>query len=233
VGNSPSVVAHLARRAGVPPHRLVLVRGGIDPGTVRQADPIERASLGLSASVPLAVWTGRLDPVKRVEDLIRAAASIVQQSVPLQVLIVGDGPQRDRLEWLAGQEGVADHVHFAGRRPDVPRLLRTADLFVFPSRTEGLPNSLLEAMAAGLPIVATDVPGNRDVLVDGRTGILVPPRRSEQLAAAMLKLLRNKGLARQLGAAASDAVDRLFQLRQTHRAYESLYRRALPAPRST
>jgi glycosyltransferase involved in cell wall biosynthesis len=223
VGNSPSVVAHLARRAGVPPHRLVLVQGGIDPEPIRQSVPIDRASLGLNAEAPVVLWTGRLDPVKRVDDLILAATQLVRQAIPLQLLIVGEGSEQPRLQKLVGESGMTDHVHFAGRRSDVPRLLQTADLFVFPSRTEGLPNSLLEAMAAGLPIVATNVPGNRDVLTDGKTGLLVPPCRPYQLAAAMLKLLQNKRLAERLGAAASGDVGLHFQLRQTHRAYEKLY----------
>jgi len=224
VGNSPSVVAHLARRAGVPPRRLVLVQGGIDPEPIRRAHPIDRASLGLRAGAPVVLWTGRLDPVKRIDDLVLAATQLVRQAIPLQLLIVGEGPEKPRLQKLVGESGMSDRVHFAGRRSDVPRLLRTADLFVFPSRTEGLPNSLLEAMAAGLPVVATNVPGNRDVLTDGKTGLLVPPYRPYQLAAAMLKLLQNKSLAESLGAAASRAVDHRFQLRQTHRAYERLYR---------
>ncbi|MBN1514546.1 MAG: glycosyltransferase [Phycisphaerae bacterium] len=223
VGNSPSVVAHLARRAGVPPHRLVLVQGGIDAEPIRRARPIDRASLGLLAGAPVVLWTGRLDPVKRVDDLVLAAAQLVRQAIPLQLLIVGEGPEQPRLQELVGESGMSDHVHFAGRRSDVPRLLRMADLFVFPSRTEGLPNSLLEAMAAGLPIVATNVPGNCDVLTDGKTGLLVPPCQPYQLAAAMLKLLQNRSLAEELGAAASRAVSLRFQLRQTHRAYEELY----------
>ncbi len=227
VGNSPSVVAHLARRAGVPPHRLVLVQGGIDAEPIRRADPIDRASLGLNAEAPVVLWTGRLDPVKRVDDLIFAATQLVRQAIPLQLLIVGEGPEQPRLQRLVGESGMTDHIHFAGRRSDVPRLLRTADLFVFPSRTEGLPNSLLEAMATGLPIVATNVPGNRDVLADGRTGLLVPPCRPYELAAAMLKLMQNRSLAYRLGAAASRAVDCQFQLRQTHLAYERLYERTV------
>ena len=118
-------------------------------------------------------------------------------------------------------------VHLLGPRDDVPSLMRSADLFVFPSRTEGLPNALLEAMSAACPIVTTDVPGCHDLVTHERTGLLVPYGDTSALANAMRRLLMDPAFARTLGRAASDEVDRRWHIRNTFDAYETLYREAL------
>lgn len=224
VGNSPSVVAHLARRARIAPHRLVLVQGGINAAAIRDAVPARRADFDLPDEEPLIVWTGRLDPVKGLDDLITAIAQ-VNRHLPAQLLLVGAGPERERLERLVGASGAADRIHFAGRRDDVPRLLGMADVFAFPSWTEGMPNALLEAMAAALPVVATDVPGNRDVIEHGVSGLLVPPRAPEELATALVKVLRDRSLARRLATAGCASVHAHFDIARTCAAYCDLYAR--------
>jgi glycosyltransferase involved in cell wall biosynthesis len=223
VGNSPSVIEHLARHARIGAEQLVLVPGGVDPEPIRSADPADRRALGLNPVDPVLLWVGRLDPVKGLDDLI-AAAAIVHHTIPVQLVLVGEGKDRDRLNRLATQRGIADRVHLTGRRSDTASLLRMADLFVFPSLTEGMPNALLEAMAAGLPIVATDVPGNRDLIEGGETGLLVPARQPRPLADAIAMLLKNKRMAQQLGRGASRAVDERFHVTSTYRRYLDLYR---------
>jgi glycosyltransferase involved in cell wall biosynthesis len=115
------------------------------------------------------------------------------------LVLVGDGPYRSVVERLLREYGLTGCVVLMGRRSDVPRLLRSADLFVMSSRTEGLPNAVLEAMAAGLGIVATDVPGCRDLVLDGRTGLLAPVRSAEAIARQLLILIEDPTKARQLG----------------------------------
>ena len=227
VANSPSVVDHLARRARIAPDKLALVPGGIAPAPIRDSAPAKRASLGVNQSDPVLLWTGRLDPVKRLDDLISAAA-IVNRSIPIQLLLAGEGPDRPRLERRVGRSGIADRVHLLGRRTDVPRLLKMADVFVFPSLTEGMPNALLEAMAAAVPIVATDAPGNRDLITHNENGLLVPTGDCEKLAGAIANLLRDKTLRQRLGACAAGTIDRQFHVARTYEGYRALYARVAP-----
>ncbi len=228
VGNSASVIEHLHRRARVPFDRLRLVPGGVDVDRMQAADPIDRASMGLGPNDRMILWVGRLDPVKGLDLLIRAFASLSKETGSFLVL-VGGGPLRDDLQRLAVRLGVGDRVRFLGPRTDVPSLLGAADLFAFPSRTEGWPNALLEAMAAGLPIVTTDVPGCRDMISHDSTGLLVPFDDTSSLASAMSRLLLNRVEAHRLGSAALRAVAR-WSLRATFDEYEALYHQTLPRP---
>jgi glycosyltransferase involved in cell wall biosynthesis len=224
VGNSPSVADHLARHARIDPTRLVLVHGGIDARPYREAQPASRAEFELADDVPLLIWTGRLDPVKGLDDLVDAVAR-VNRTQPVQLLLVGDGEQREALQLAVRESGASDHIRFAGRRDDVPQLLRMADAFVFPSLTEGLPNALLEAMAAGLPVIATDVPGNRDLIEANATGLLVPARDRAALADAIVKIMNDKSLAERLTANGTAAIDTRFDIAYAYAGYLALYAR--------
>lgn len=222
IGNSPSVIEHLHSGAGIPRDRLRLVRGGIDPEPIRQAQPLDRASLGVPKGTPLVLWTGRLDPVKGLDILIRAFREVLQKS-RAYLLLVGEGPLRASLKDQIGRLGFAAHVCLLGPREDVPSLLKTADVFVFPSRTEGLPNALLEAMAAGCPIVTTNVPGCRDLIDHGRSGLMVPYGDPAALAAAMLSLLHDHALGKRLGAYAAEIVPQKWHFKNTLEAYTTIY----------
>jgi glycosyltransferase involved in cell wall biosynthesis len=222
IGNSTSVVEHLATRASIPRDRLRLIRGGIDPAPIRAAAPIDRAALRISSDAPLLLWAGRLDPVKGLSFLIGALATVIKES-GAHLCLAGGGPLRPVLEQQALDLHLNDRVHFLGPRPDVPSLLKAADVFVFPSRTEGLPNALLEAMAAACPIVTTDAPGCRDLIEHQRTGLRVPYGDTSALAGAILRLLRDRSLAAQLGANASLTVDRKWHVTGTYAEYSRLY----------
>lgn len=224
VGNSPSVIEHLHRQAGIPRDRLRLVAGGIDPERVRAAAPTRAGEVGVAEGTPVVLWVGRLDPVKGLSHLIRAFSIVRERSAGAKLLLVGDGPLRDQLRAEINQAGLRDDVLLLGARRDVPSLLRLARVFVFPSRTEGLPNALLEAMAAGLPIVTTDVPGCHDLVTHEATGLLVPYGDTPQLAEAMIRLLADRALADRLGAAAARTVDERWNISRTYDAYEGLYR---------
>lgn len=225
VGNSPSVIEHLAGQGRLARSRLRLIRGGVDVEAIRTAEPIGRGALGIPAGDPLLLWVGRLDPIKGLDVLI-AAIALLARTRPVQVAIVGEGPYRAELEALAASAGLADRLHLLGRRDDVPRLLKTADVFVFPSRTEGLPNAILEAMAAGVPVVATDVPGCRDLVIHERSGLLVPVDDAAALADEVDRLLTNPDLAARLARAALADVSRNFMLDRTFRTYRALYAEA-------
>lgn len=198
VGNSPSVVDHLRRRAYIPSARLRCEWGAVDVDGIAAAQPIPRSELGWPADGPIILWVGRLDPVKGFEEML-AAFRVVSSRSRASLVIVGDGPYRPHVERLVREHGLAGRVVLMGCRKDVSRLLRSADLFLMSSRTEGLPNALLEAMAAGLGIVATNVPGCRDLIVNGRTGLLAPSGSAQGIAERLLALLDDATMARRLG----------------------------------
>jgi glycosyltransferase involved in cell wall biosynthesis len=160
------------------------------------------------------VFVGRLRRPKRV-DLALEALRQVRTAVPEATLdVVGDGPLRGELEALAGRLGLRDHVRFLGARNDLPQLLRDAQCLVLASDYEGCPLSVLEAMAAGVPVVATSVGGIPELVVEGETGILAPPGDAEALAAALRDVLVPRGRAQQLGAVGRARAQRLFSREQ-------------------
>ena len=207
---------------GITPRHLI--PNGI-PVAAYAASPAERdavrAELGLPAGAPTLVCVGQLLPVKNHRDLLQAFASERLRRAGAHLLLVGDGPLRGALEQQAA--AVAARVHFLGVRPDVPRLLAAADVFVLASSTEGNPLSVMEAMAAGRPVVATAVGCIPELVTEG-TGCLVPPGDVAALEAALHALVTDAGLARTMGEAAARSARERFDDAQMAQAYEQLYR---------
>ncbi len=145
----------------------------------------------------------------------------------VHLLIVGDGPERDRLRRFRDQCLVRDKVHFLGHRPDVPRLLPHFSVLWSTSAYEGQSNAILEAMAAGVPVVATDIPGTRDLVVHGQTGYLVPVGDRAGITRHTHNLLNDADLARRLGEAARRRAQSEFSVQKMVGAYASLYRELL------
>jgi glycosyltransferase involved in cell wall biosynthesis len=141
----------------------------------------------------------------------------------LQFLVAGDGPRAAELRALANTLGIEAHVSFLGHREDVPALLALADAFVLPSRSEAFPNGAIEAMAAGLPVIASRVGGLLDLIDEGRTGLLVPPDNPSALADALESLIVSPARAEMLGAAAREEVTRLYSFDRMVREFEDLY----------
>jgi glycosyltransferase involved in cell wall biosynthesis len=165
----------------------------------------------------------RLAWKKGVSHLLDAVPSLLEAVPEVTVLLVGDGPLRGDLEAQAARLGVAGRVLFLGPRRDASTLLPAFDVLVLPSVVEGMSNTLLEAMAARLPVVATDVGGNPEVVVDGETGFLVPPGDPGRLAAATLKLLQAPEMARDMGAAGRRRVEAHYRADAMVRRIEGLY----------
>jgi glycosyltransferase involved in cell wall biosynthesis len=169
------------------------------------------------------VVVARLSPEKDIATLLGAVALAAREHPPLRLEIAGDGPLRAELEAEASALGIADRVTFLGEVGDVPALLWRASLLALSSRTEGIALTLLEAMARGLPVVATAVGGNPEVVEDGRTGLLVPPGDSQALARAIVELIGDPERALRMGRDGRLRVERAFDARRMVADYEALY----------
>ncbi|MEW6770825.1 MAG: glycosyltransferase family 4 protein [Bacillota bacterium] len=227
---SEALRRELIAREGLEPDQVVTVYNGVNPGEFQVAESREalRRRLGLPAEGPVVGTVTRLAPQKGLRYLIEAAALFPPEERPVFV-VVGDGPLRAELQELAEKSGVSSRFVFTGVRRDVPQVLGALDLLVLPSVTEGLGLILLEAMAASLPVVATAVGGVPEVVLDGETGVLVPPRDPAALAGAIAGLLRAPERARRLGAAGRERVARLFTVERMVGQVSGLYREALAA----
>jgi glycosyltransferase involved in cell wall biosynthesis len=198
--------------------------------TERYGQPIDRRSVrkrvGIPSDARLLIVVAKLMEQKGHAFLLRALPPLQERFADLHVLLVGDGPLRAALaERIAGLPGAA-RVHLVGNRRDVGDLLAASDLFVLPSLWEGLPMALLEAMASGLPVVATRVSGSAQVVVDGESGLLVPPGDVERLSEAIATLLDDPARARRMGRAARERVERSYSARAQAARHAELYRRA-------
>ena len=198
--------ARLGRSVGFS-KRIRVVYNGIAPVAPGPADP---RMLELARSGPVVCVLTQLRPGKGIETLIDATPALVARGHELQVAIWGEGPELEMLAARARQVGVAESVHFLGRSSDPLAALRGADVFVHPSLAESFPYVILEAMAAGAPIVASDVGGIGEALRDGESGLLVAPGSVRALAAAVGKLLEDPGRREAMGSAAGQRVQRLF-----------------------
>ena len=219
---SPSVYQHAAQNIHIPESRLQVIPNAIDVDRFADAEPIDPAEFHLDKNKTTLVFVGRLDPVKNIHVLLRAAAQ-VSQDQDVQLLIVGDGPERERLETLTETLNLTDRVRFAGQRLDVERILKAADIFVLPSQWEGMPMSAQEAMASGLPVIASRTVGIIDIIEDNVNGLLVTPGSAEQLAHAISRLIQNPPLAQQFSLAAQQKAQRLYSLDSIVQSYSDLY----------
>jgi len=188
---------------GIDPSRtMVIAHGILDPPPAAGKDV--RAELGIAADAPVVGAVGVLRPQKAISVLLRAALLLREQYPRLRVLIAGDGFEQAELEALSRELGLADVVSFLGHRGDVPDLLASLDVAVSSSDFEGSPLAVMEYMAAGLPIAATDVGGVPDLIDSGVHGLLVPRRDAVALAGAIGQLLENPERAREMGARARE-----------------------------
>jgi glycosyltransferase involved in cell wall biosynthesis len=204
--NSASLLTHYTEKWASLRGRVAVVPNVVDLAEFRAGDESTRAEvrseLGLSGDVFVAGHVGRFVPEKAQDDIVRAAR-FVQQS---HWLLIGDGPCRPGVQRLAREQGVCERMRFLGARSDVSRLLHACDLFCLPSWFEGMPNALLESMAAGLPAVGTNVPGIVDLIQPGVNGWLVPPHDPAALAAAVSEAAASPERLREYGRNARDRV---------------------------
>jgi glycosyltransferase involved in cell wall biosynthesis len=215
----------LVDEQGLSPRNVITIHNGVDTelyGRPRDA-ATARQALGLAPDAPVVGTVARLQPVKDQSSLLAAFAAVAMALPQARLVVVGDGPQRPILQAQAMTPGLVGRVLFLGRRADVAEILPAFDVFALSSVSEGLPLTLLEAMAAGLPCVSTAVGAVPEAVVPESTGLLVPARDSRALASAMLRLLRDPGLARAMGQAGQKRARELFDLKVMTRRYQDLY----------
>ncbi|MGQ9926707.1 MAG: glycosyltransferase [Chloroflexaceae bacterium] len=222
VVNSRRIATFAVAAEGVPPERLVYIPNGVDLSLYTQPVPraLLREELGLSADAPVIGSVGRLTYQKGFDVLLQALARPGLEAAHL--LLAGSGEEQERLQALARDLKIHDRIHFAGYRRDVPQWLGALDLYVHPSRFEGTPNILLEAMAAGCPIVATNVDGNGEILINGQHGWLVPPDHPCALADAIQTALDDPTEAHRRAQAAQERARHYFSALSMFDAWEKV-----------
>ena len=231
---SETVLASNCHHLRIPSDRVeVIPRGRV----IDQFQPLDggdrrrvRAELGISDAHPVFLNVGRLVDQKGQAYLIRAMARLAQFLPSAHLLLVGDGWNREHLTRLATDVGVDSNVTFLGTRRDVPALLSACDIFVFPSLYEGLPGALVEAMLAGKPILASDIPEVREAIRPDVDGVLVSPANDEALASAMVQLANDHPRRQQYAASARQAALARYDIDQVVRATERFYEQTLRNP---
>ncbi len=218
-------------QARTDPAKVITVHNGIEVDRYRQIDASVRDRIRRELKTPnealVIASVGRLHPVKGFANLLTAVQSVRARFPDVFLWLVGDGELRIRLEAQARQLGLDDVVVFTGTRLDVPEILTAVDIFTLASHVEGMPNAILEAMAAGLPVVATQVGGVPEIVVDGQTGLLVPPADNTALAQALLKLLEDVSLRQRFGLTGRQRVREQFDITVTRQKTVDLYGRLL------
>lgn len=217
-------VAGILTRSGVP--NAAYVPNGVDAAAFQDAVPTLRREMGREFDRVVG-FAGRLSPEKGADLLLYAAAIVIATRPRTAFVFAGDGPLLSELRKLAGRLGIWRQVSFTGRREDMPGVYASLDVLVLPSLEEGMPMCLLEAMAAGIPVVATRVGSVPDVVVDGVSGMVVEPNDIPALVKAILHVLDDVSGARQMAALGRRRIEQNFSGRAMAAAYQRLYEQAL------
>ncbi|MCA9000255.1 MAG: glycosyltransferase [Planctomycetaceae bacterium] len=214
IANSESV-REFYQQLGFPSDKIQVIANGVTPPAA-PAMTYEQLceQIGVPSDARLVAYVGRLAPQKRIRDLLWGAQLIRQANDKVHLLVIGDGPERNELELYAEDVEAASHVRFLGHREDAASLLHLAEAFWLASEYEGMSNSLMEAMAAGKPVVVSDIPPNRELVIHEQDGLIVNLGDSVGLMQYTLKLLENPDWAARLGSAAAEKMARRYSIEQ-------------------
>jgi len=231
IGNASCIGEIVAAREKIKPSKIYTIHNGVDLN--RFPYPMQNGHLRKSLEIPEGAFVlgtvGRLGPEKDHRTLLHAVAEVSQKGLKPYLLLIGDGPLSASLVRLGKELGIATHLKWLGARSDIPELLAGIDLFVLPSRYEGCPNVVLEAMAAGKCVVATRVGGTPEVVRNGETGVLVTQGQIHELVEALLSLLQNPKKVSEIGKKARESVSQEFTVERMVAKTETLYVRLLQA----
>jgi glycosyltransferase involved in cell wall biosynthesis len=229
VAVSNAIEKHVESFPGMTDRQISTIHNGIayDRFFTPQTRDVCRTELGINLRAQVVGFTGRLEPIKHLDLLLRAFADATKDCPNAILLMVGDGSMRAKLEHLSATLNISDRVIWAGFQSDIPRLLATMDIYVQPSINEGLPLSVLEAMAAGKAIIATDVGGIREILTCDQTAVVVPSGDLSALSSGLNQLLVDVDRQQALGKAARSFVQEHFGVDNMVSKYEQLYRQYL------
>jgi glycosyltransferase involved in cell wall biosynthesis len=224
----------LSRNDGFAGKRIEVIENGIDIDRYRNQPDRDalRNRLGLRLDRRYVAMVARFHPVKDHAMLLRAFALVAAAREDVDLLLLGDGPLREALEMQVAKAGIEGRVRFLGVRRDVPDILQAIDVFSLTSVSEAASLTLLEAMAAGVPVVVTDVGGNREIVREGVDGLLTPRGDDQATAAALLKVLDSPEMARRMGEAGRKRVEERYQLDRTIERYFDSYRRLVVKTRA-
>lgn len=226
IANSEAVRQDVLKRERQPPQKVIVIPNGLEIERYRHLFTAGlRDELGIASSTLVVVVVANFIHYKGHVYFLEAWANVLRGRPDSVALLVGEGPRRKAMEELAKRLGISGAVRFLGTRHDVPAVLAVSDVLVHPSLEEGFSNAIIEAMAAGKPVVATRVGGNPEAVDDGVTGLLVPPREPAALAAAVGRLLDDPDERRILGARAQGRAAERFALHRIVDEYQRLYER--------
>ncbi|MFQ5539515.1 MAG: glycosyltransferase [Candidatus Binatia bacterium] len=224
VANSEAVRQDVIRQEKLPTGKVLVIHNGLDPSRfVIKPNELLRESLGLRERSPLIGVIANVIYYKGHSFFLDAWARILDKCPDAIALLVGDGPLKEDVEAKVDAIGLSESARFLGTRHDIPELLALMDILVHPSLEEGFSNAILEAMAAGKPVVATDVGGNPEAVIHGETGLLVPPRDPAALADAVAELFSDPRRADQMGKAGRERVEKEFRIDRMVHSMEKLY----------
>ena len=232
ITNSEESRKEYATLIGINPDKIYVIYNGVDGERFQKTDEGEvsrrKRQLGIKEKDLVIGTVARFDPVKNLSGLVRAYSSLMRSSLErTKLFLIGDGPDLNAVKTLVRECRLNGRVLFAGMRSDIPECLNMMDIYVQPSLFENVPNTILEAMASGLPVIATDVGGVSEIVEKGITGFLVTPNDESGLAKSIEYLLKNPDKRRDMGALGKERVSSCFSMEKMVSDYENLYEEIL------
>jgi len=222
---SAALQIYLTDILGVPRHKISLIENGVDTShyNARPRNDLILKEMGIASSTFVMGTIARLDKVKDHHCLLKSLALIKNNFKDIKLLIIGDGPERKKIETYIQDYNLQHEVILTGFRTDIAEVLSIMDLLVLTSLSEGTSITVLEAMASGKPVVATDVGGNSRLVMHNETGFLVPPKNPDATAACILSCISDKGMTQAMGLRGRQRVEKHFSVDHMVREYEKLY----------
>ena len=225
--NSHTIKKYVSTMEKLPPEKITVIYNGLETSFFPSVNGRERAEIrkkfGIPQDISLGIMVANLRSVKGIDTFLISARKVIDQMPNTLFLLVGEGDERNELDELAMDLGIARNVNFLGRREDVPEILKMCDVGVLSSRSEGLANAIIEYMAAGLPVVCTNVGGNAEMVENMKNGIVVPSEDPDAMGEALLNIFTNLSLAEEMGSNSRKKAHHLFDLDNLISTTEAYY----------